>query len=133
MAQANYPAVSCIGEDQRTMVPGIVESKRLLQLLAGWGKLSAKVKVESSRTVGHQEESWVAYTLGQTQMLFRQLTGRLHLPAHTIKRSEAKQRSGELRRLSDLLTELPRAGVGLSYLWRSQALDGLQRHTHSEL
>ena len=67
------------------------------------------------------------HALGKGEVLFRHLSRGLQLPPHEMKAPQGRQSQKELRRFSQLLTQLLHAGVGPCYFWRRIAL---RRHPY---
>ena len=75
----------------------------------------------------------VLVVLGHAQELLRQCPGAVEFRADHVKVIQPVKRRKDLRRFSDLLTELLRPGVDLSYFWGRIALRGQQSRTEGGL
>ena len=73
------------------------------------------------------------HALGKGEVLFRHLSRGLQLPPHEMKAPQGRQSQKELRRFSQLLTQLLHAGVGPCYFRGRIALGGHQCNSERQL
>jgi hypothetical protein len=101
-----------------------VEHNPGLQVDAGRGQIPEVEEALSQRPVGHDEERGILLSLRQLQEPLPEVPSRPLLRPELIVPPQTYQRRKELRRLADLLTELPGSMVSLLHLRGPRSLSG---------
>src|SRR5687768_5309001 len=86
---------------------------RLCQMCLGRGQCGQEIQTYPQISVGLHEDSGVLLALGEDEVLFPQLPGRLEFRPLLMKRCQSSQYPEELRCISHLATEFPGPGPGL--------------------
>ena len=122
-----------IAEGMGTVPLGVIECHALFQMGAGRQELTNPQPRAALHMVRFDEQVWVLGLLRDGEHLVCQRARRLVLRPHGIIERQAAERGEDLLPVSDLLTEFPRAAVGVFHLWRGKALGRSQQCTQGQL
>ena len=105
----------------------IVESDPLLQMFAGRRKVAYPERGVPHGIVSGQKQSPVLDPFGQAEEFLGEIECRPVLRPQLVEFPEPPQHGDEFRWLTDLLTELARAGVRPAHLGRGKSPHSSQR------
>ena len=112
IVQAHDARIEGVNKRRRSVLSGIVEGKRLLQMYPGAGELAGRQRADAGGPMSKEGEPAIVARFRQFKQAIRCATCLRQFGSIEVVKAETVKNRKELTRLAQLITKLARATVG---------------------